>query len=228
VDQEPEGRFPTIAETLVGELESFSTSGVVQMLYQKFFRKYTCPNDALLYVPSHAARELDKDLEAAGIPKMTKDGKVAFHALRTSFVTLTYEAGATHKEAQALARHSTPQLTTNTYGRARDERLAGITEKVAETVLSGDFGANLVHEMEISVTQKADNCLMGNTLTLSVEESGRQDLNLRPHDPQSCALAKLRHAPIKCGHCSGLAASEQAFFLKSCAWRDLEQTQNMP
>ena len=28
-------------------------------------------------------------------------------------------------------------------------------------------------------------------------ESGRQDLNLRPRDPQSRALAKLRHAPVK-------------------------------
>ena len=27
--------------------------------------------------------------------------------------------------------------------------------------------------------------------------SGRQDLNLRPRDPQSRALAKLRHAPYK-------------------------------
>ncbi len=29
------------------------------------------------------------------------------------------------------------------------------------------------------------------------KKSGREDLNLRPHDPQSCALAKLRHAPQK-------------------------------
>ena len=26
-------------------------------------------------------------------------------------------------------------------------------------------------------------------------QSGRQDLNLRPHGPQPCALAKLSHAP---------------------------------
>ena len=33
-------------------------------------------------------------------------------------------------------------------------------------------------------------------MPLILQKSGRQDLNLRPHDPQSCALAKLRHAPI--------------------------------
>ena len=31
--------------------------------------------------------------------------------------------------------------------------------------------------------------------TYFAEKSGRQDLNLRPRDPQSRALAKLRHAP---------------------------------
>ena len=188
--------FQPLPKRLVGELESFSTSGVVQMLYQKFFCKYECPNDALLYVPSHAARELDKDLEAAGIPKVTKDGKVAFHALRTSFVTLTYEAGATHKEAQTLARHSTPQLTANTYARTRDERLAGITEKVAETVLSGGFGANMVHGAEISVTRRGHNCFTGNALTASAGESGREDLNLRPLRPERSALAKLSYSPV--------------------------------
>ena len=30
-----------------------------------------------------------------------------------------------------------------------------------------------------------------------LKKSGRQDLNLRPLDPQSSALAKLRHAPLK-------------------------------
>jgi integrase len=167
--------FQPLPKRLVGELESFCVSGVVQSLYQKFFRKFSCPKDALLYVPSHAARELDKDLEAAGIPKATKDGKVAFHALRTSFVTLTYEAGATHKEAQTLARHSTPQLTANTYGRTRDERLAGITERVAETVLSGGFGANMVRETETSATPTSDKCLPTKVLRSGGKESGWVD-----------------------------------------------------
>jgi hypothetical protein len=29
--------------------------------------------------------------------------------------------------------------------------------------------------------------------------SGREDLNLRPHGPEPCALAGLRYAPSKCG-----------------------------
>ena len=34
-------------------------------------------------------------------------------------------------------------------------------------------------------------------IPLPLQKSGRQDLNLRPRDPQSRALAKLRHAPYK-------------------------------
>ena len=69
-----------------------------------------------------------KDLITAGIPKCTEEGKIAFHALRTSFVTLAFEAGANHKEAQQLARHSTPELTANIYGRTRNERLIEVTD----------------------------------------------------------------------------------------------------
>ena len=32
-------------------------------------------------------------------------------------------------------------------------------------------------------------------LLLALKKSGRQDLNLRPLDPQSSALARLRHVP---------------------------------
>jgi len=127
--------FQPLPKRLVKELESFCVSSIVQTLYWRFYWNFVCPQDALLYVPSHPARELDKDLKTAKIPKHTKEGKVAFHALRTSFVTLTYEAGANHKEAQQLARYSTPTLTANTYGRARNERLAQVAEKVADRLL---------------------------------------------------------------------------------------------
>src|SRR5271165_948052 len=30
------------------------------------------------------------------------------------------------------------------------------------------------------------------------KKSGREDLNLRPHDPEPCALAKLSYAPSAC------------------------------
>jgi hypothetical protein len=94
-------------------------------------------NDPLLYVPSHPGRDLEVDLKAAGIPKHTEDGKIDFHALRVAYVSFVLEAGASAKEAQTLARHSTPDLTMNVYARARDTRLSEVAEKVGEQVRPG-------------------------------------------------------------------------------------------
>ena len=46
------------------------------------------------------------------------------------------ESGANLKEAQTLMRHSTPQLTMNTYARARADRLHSVAEAVQEMVNS--------------------------------------------------------------------------------------------
>ncbi len=90
----------------------------------------------LLEVPTHTARELDKDLAAAGIPKETTQGKLDFHSLRVTYVTLLLEAGANVKDLQALARHSTADFTLNVYGRARVEHLREVAGMLGENVLS--------------------------------------------------------------------------------------------
>ena len=89
------------------------------------------------YAPRDCARSLDRDLKKAGILKHIPGvGKLDFHALRTAFATMVIEAGATVKEAQTLLRHSTPQITLNTYPRTRDERLVRIAQRVGEIVLA--------------------------------------------------------------------------------------------
>jgi hypothetical protein len=102
-----------------------------------------------LYVPSHPARELDEDLEAAGIRKVTKDGKMDFAALRDSYVTLAAEAGANVKELQTLARHSTPVLTLNVYAKKRDGRLAELAERIGARVLPEQECAISVHRKPV-------------------------------------------------------------------------------
>ncbi|MHC5057614.1 MAG: tyrosine-type recombinase/integrase [Planctomycetota bacterium] len=92
----------------------------------------------LVGVPSHPARELDKDLEAAGIPKWTPEGKVDFHSLRVAYTTFIWETGATTKEAQSLARHSDPRLTANIYGRTRLGSLHARAESLGKMVLPPD------------------------------------------------------------------------------------------
>ncbi len=165
---------------LVKQLATFADSGIVPGLYQQFARTLAFPKDPIVFVNSHPARELDGYLKAAGIPKATAEGRVAFHALRTTFVTFTYEAGATHKEAQELARHKTPNLTSNTYARVRSERLVKITDTIAERVFLGELGAPTVHPSGAGVTQETPKCLPEQALMASEAEWRRGDSNPRP------------------------------------------------
>jgi integrase len=127
-----------LPDDLLRRLQTFAESGEPAQLYAACYRRKDAQSDApensLLYVPTHPAREFDKDLKAAGIPKVTSAGKLDFHTCRLAYINLVLESGATVKEAQELARHSTPQLTMNIYGRVREERLAQAVDKVADAL----------------------------------------------------------------------------------------------
>ena len=59
---------------------------------------------------------LQRDLKSAGIPYVDENGLYAdFHALRHTFITNMVKSGVNPKTAQALARHSTIDLTMNVY-----------------------------------------------------------------------------------------------------------------
>ncbi len=88
----------------------------------------------LLKVPVKQSQALDRDLKRAGISKRLPGGKLDFHALRLVYINLVIENGATVKEAQSLARHATPELTMNVYGRTREDRLADIAEGVGSVI----------------------------------------------------------------------------------------------
>ena len=62
-----------------------------------------------------------------------QQGHVAdFHSLRVLFISRVVASGASMKEAQTLARHSTPVLTMNVYSRASLLDVAGAVEGVGE------------------------------------------------------------------------------------------------
>jgi len=90
-----------------------------------------------LRVPAKTARRFNEDLGRAGIAKSGPGGVLDFHSLRTTYVNLILESGAGVKEAMDLARHSTPDLTMNVYGRSRWERRAELVGHIGEAVLSG-------------------------------------------------------------------------------------------
>ena len=85
------------------------------------------PSDTPLFrVPSQLVKILDRDLETAGIGK--RDGRgwtVDVHALRHTFGTLLSKAGVAPRTAQAAMRHSSIDLTMNTYTDPRLLDVAG-------------------------------------------------------------------------------------------------------
>jgi len=74
------------------------------------------PTEPLFQVPTGLIRILDRDLQAAGIPKRDDRGRTLdVHALRHSFGTLLSKGGVAPRTAQAAMRHSSIDLTMNTY-----------------------------------------------------------------------------------------------------------------
>lgn len=85
------------------------------------------PDDAPLFnVPADLVRAFDRDLRVAGIPKRNDRGRVLdIHALRHTFGTHLSKGGVAPRVAQAAMRHSTPELTMNTYTDPRLLDVAG-------------------------------------------------------------------------------------------------------
>ncbi len=69
------------------------------------------------------------------------------------------------KEAQILARHKTPGLTMNVYGRVRQDRLSGTVERLGETLLPQEKCVTYVYQSGEarggeSVTSRENNHLL--------------------------------------------------------------------
>ena len=94
--------------------------------------------DASLFtVPAGLVRILDRDLKAAGIPKRDERGRtVDVHAMRTTFGTLLSKGGVAPRTAQAAMRHSTIDLTMNTYTDPKLLDVAGAMESLPNLPLS--------------------------------------------------------------------------------------------
>jgi len=74
-----------------------------------------------------------------------------------TYSNFVIESGVSVKEAQVLARHATPQLTMDVYGRVREERLSEAVEKVAKTLLQDEERAIYVHKETVGAYKKSRN-----------------------------------------------------------------------
>lgn len=93
------------------------------------------PGNPLLYVPYNSATMLKRDLEAAGIPIGTEEGRLDFHALRTAYINFLIELGANVKTIQELARHATVATTLNLYGRTRSDKKREVVDALGIMLL---------------------------------------------------------------------------------------------
>lgn len=89
----------------------------------------------------NTARWVRVDLAAAGIPYQDSAGRFEdFHCLRHTYVTEVVRSGATVKEAQTLARHSSPQWTLQIYAHARLHDLERTLERLPSATTEAKEG----------------------------------------------------------------------------------------
>ena len=151
--------FQPLPYTLIQRLVAFSDANQAQTLYKEAFSrgraKQEFPKQPLLYVPSHPARSLDRDLKKAGIPKHNPHGKLDFHAARVAYINLLIDNGSiTPKEVQELARHSTLDMTMRVYGRTQEGRMREAVEQVGESVLSEEKRATSVQKLAVGAERE--------------------------------------------------------------------------
>ena len=97
------------------------------------------PDDAKLFnVPANLVGIFNRDLRVAGIPKRDDRGRTAdVHALRHTFASLLSRGGVAPRTAQAALRHSTIELTMQTYTDPRLLDVAGALDVLPDLPLDG-------------------------------------------------------------------------------------------
>ena len=93
-------------------------------------------------------------MKTADIKKWMPDGKLDFHAIRNAYINLVLDSDVTAREAQALARHSTPDLTFNIYGRPRHDRMTEAVEQIGKRLFSTPDRVPSVHRLAVGAEQE--------------------------------------------------------------------------
>ena len=91
--------------------------------------------------PYFGAAMMREDLVAAEIPFEAAGRRFDFHSLRVQFITELARSDVPLVTAQKLARHSTPNLTANTYSALESKDLAGGVRKLPKMTTEPKKGA---------------------------------------------------------------------------------------
>jgi integrase len=146
-------------------------------------------DDKVFPLPNDKAAEMMQvDLQSAGIPYVDEAGKFAdFHSLRHTFISDLAKAGVHPKVCQSLARHSTFELTFNTYTHLDTKELRAAVETL---VFDKDFEADAPDTLALQASK----------FKASGASNGFQDRRIQPLCQPStlliCARAKRSASAI--------------------------------
>ena len=186
--------FQPIPAWLADRLHAAASSGEAEELYARHYgphnRPVPHPSLPLVYVPRDPSRAFLKDCLASDILLETEAGRVVFHSLRITFINRVIAAGATLKEAQALARHASPEMTFNVYGRADETRMLDTIETASA---------------ELDLSAACVTCVSTETVQAANDVGFRPDPRDETHTPAPKAggfKSPLRHPPCtRIRHC---------------------------
>ena len=178
-------------------LHDYGRQNVATTLYEKHrSERLNVPAEPLFFVPHHTARSLNIDLKAAGIEKSTPEGKIDFHALRTTFSTLLDDVGATEKTKEVLLRHAPSTLAHKRYVKVRSGRPNETVEQVArELGLTYFYAKTMPTPQELAVGQDC-NHLVFQSVRYGKEVVGAPGFEPGAFGSQSRRATRLRYAPI--------------------------------
>ena len=126
-------------------LAEFARAGNAKTLYEETYPRrdgasHSIPDEPLLYVECHPGMSLDRIIERTDVEKTTVDGKIDFHAFRTTFGTILNDLGTTEKEIQVLLRHRPRSVTFDRYVKTRPGRILSLVEGLGELVQGAASG----------------------------------------------------------------------------------------
>ena len=178
-------------------LHDYGRQNVATTLYEKHrSERLNVPAEPLFFVPQHTARSLNIDLKAAGIEKSTPEGKIDFHALRTTFSTLLDDVGATEKTKEVLLRHAPSTLAHKRYVKVRSGRPNETVEQVARVLgLTYFYAKTMPKPQELAVGQDY-NPLVFQSVRCGKEVVGAPGFEPGAFGSQSRRATRLRYAPI--------------------------------
>ena len=190
-----------LPDWFVDHLHEYGRENIASTLYEKRrSERSNVPAQPLFFVPHHTARSLNIDLRAAAIEKSTPEGKIDFHALRTTFSTLLDDVGATEKTKEVLLRHAPATLAHKRYVKVRSGRPNEAVEQVAKLLGLGQF----LCQSYAKTMPKPQKLAVGqdyNPLQFQQVRSDRGVVGAPGFEPgafgsQSRRATRLRYAPI--------------------------------